>query len=222
MTKIDAEEAETITRAVLDALLSVSPTRGRPGADLRSAVGDFNAFALLLIQYDQSGPPLANIFDLARKSGAKLGQLAYVRGVAASRAPVTLGAVLMKNSLIMLSLATEARVVADTEFKSRNAAETMKDEMNDAFGAMQEVAADDLDSMTWRALVALHAAVTAHLLSTERPLPSMLNFRFAQAAPTLVFAYRLYDDASRGDELREENGVVHPAFAPPFGRALSA
>jgi prophage DNA circulation protein len=50
----------------------------------------------------------------------------------------------------------------------------------------------------------------------------MLNFRFVEAGPTLVFAYRLYDDASRGDELREENGVVHPAFAPSFGRALSA
>jgi hypothetical protein len=222
MTKVDAEEAANITRAVLDALLSVSPTRGRPGAELRSAIGDFNQFALLVIQYDQSGPPLAGIFDLARIGGVSLGQLAYVRGVAAGGTPVTLGATLMRNSLIMLSLATEARIIADTEFKSREAAETMKNEMTEAFQAMQEIAAADMDSATWQALVALHSALTAHLLSAERPLPMMLNFRFAEAGPTLLFAYRLYDDAGRADELREENRVVHPAFALPFGRALSA
>jgi prophage DNA circulation protein len=36
-----------------------------------------------------------------------------------------------------------------------------------------------------------------------------------------VMAYKLYDDASRCDELRQENKVVHPAFCPPTGRALS-
>jgi prophage DNA circulation protein len=40
--------------------------------------------------------------------------------------------------------------------------------------------------------------------------------------PTLVMAYRLYADASRGDELRAENKVVHPAFSPAAGLALSA
>jgi prophage DNA circulation protein len=50
----------------------------------------------------------------------------------------------------------------------------------------------------------------------------MLNYRFNQPLPTLVMAYRLYADASRGDELRYENAIVHPAFPPMMGRALSA
>ena len=49
----------------------------------------------------------------------------------------------------------------------------------------------------------------------------MLDFQFAAIRPTLIQSYRLYADASRADELREENNVVHPAFAPRNGRALS-
>ena len=76
--------------------------------------------------------------------------------------------------------------------------------------------------MTFQALIALHGAVTNHLVTTARPLPRMLNFQFFEPLPSLVMAYKLYDDASRCDELREENKVVHPAFCPPTGQALSA
>ena len=222
MIKADTEEAATIARATLVAMLDVTPTKGRPGADLRTAIGDFNVHALEIIQYDRSGPPLAAIFELARKGGASLPNLAHVRAVAADPAPQTLGAMLMKNSLINFALATEARILADTTFTSRNAVEVMREQMNEAFGAMQDSAADDMDTMTYRALITLHAAVTDHLVTTQRPLPVMLNFQFAAPGPLLVFAYRLYDDASRAEELREENKVVHPLFARPFGRALSA
>ena len=221
MDKTDAEEAAKITSAVLNSILGVTPTKGRSGADLRTAIGDFEAYALPLIQGDRSGPPLANIFDLMRKGGANLAQADAVRGVAAASAPKTKGGVLMKNSLIHLALATQARIIPDTPLTSREAAETAKDLTNLAFNAMEEIAADDMDALTWRALVTLHAAVTQYLSTAERPLPAMLNFQFAQPGPTLVFAYRLYDDAGRADELREENRVVHPAFALPHGRALA-
>ena len=75
---------------------------------------------------------------------------------------------------------------------------------------------------TFQTLVALHGSVTNHLVATARPLPRMTHFEFFEPLPSLVMAYRLYDDASRCDELREENKVVHPAFCPMAGRALSA
>ena len=93
--------------------------------------------------------------------------------------------------------------------------------MSEAFEDMEEQAADSMDSATYRALVTLNAAVSEYCVTAQYPLPVMLNFRFAQAAPTLIQAYRLYDDASRADELREENHVIHPMFALPYGRALS-
>jgi prophage DNA circulation protein len=222
MLKADAEEAAPIAQNVLGAILASIATRGRSGADLRTAVGDFTANALRLIQTDQAGSPLANIFELTRKAGMTLPQLAHVRSVAAAENPRTLGAMLVKNSLINLVLATEARVIVDTSFTSRNAAEAIKDAMNAGFATMEEIAADDMDSPTYQALVALHGAVTFHLLKTERPLPRMLNFQFAAPGTTLVFAYKLYDDAGRADELREENQVIHPAFMRPTGQALSA
>lgn len=222
MQKVDAEEAAPIARLALEAILAVTTGQGRPGADLRTAIGDFNAHALTLIQSDQSGPPLSAIFELTRTNGATLPQMALIRAAAASQTPVTIGAMLIKNSLINLSLSTEARIIADTEFNSRQAAEDIKDQMSEAFDAMEEIAADDMDVMTYSALVALHAALVEHLITAERPLPHMLNFQFAEAAPSLVFAYRLYADAGRADQLREENGVIHPLFMPPFGRALSS
>jgi prophage DNA circulation protein len=221
MIKTDAEEAAVIAQTVLAAILSVTATQGRTGADLRSAIGDFNANALPLIQYDQSGPPLAAIFDLARKAGVSQAQLASVRIIAAGETPKTLGAILMRDSLINFSLATEGRILADTTFASREAVDAMREQMNAAFDPMIEIAADDMDSLTYQALIGLLAGITEHLIAAGRPLPVMLNFQFAAPGPTLVFAYRLYDDAGRADELREENHVVHPAFARPFGRALS-
>ncbi len=222
MTKTDAEEAAALTLLVLEAILDVTPTKGRPGADLRTAIGDFETNALQLIQYDQAGPPLANIFDLARKNGVSLPEMDSIRGVASGQTPITDGGTLMRNSLINLSLTTEALIIADTDFKSRNAAQSMKELMNEAFDAMEEIAADSMDAYTYTALIGLHGAVTEHLITAQYPLPEMLAFRFAAPGPTLVFAYRLYDDASRADEIRESNGVVHPAFARPTGVALSS
>lgn len=221
MNKADAEEAHRIANLTLAAILDVTPTRGRPGADLRTAIGDFGVFGLELIQYDQSGPRITDIFDLARRNGISLAELSIVRATAFDQAPVTPGGVLYRNSLIHLSLATEADIIASTEFKSRAAAEAMKNQMNEAFDAMEESAADSMDSSTYRALITLHAAVTEYCVTAQYPLPVMLSFRFAQSTPTLVQAYRLYDDASRADELKEENSVIHPLFALPNGRALS-
>jgi len=50
----------------------------------------------------------------------------------------------------------------------------------------------------------------------------MLQFVFASPMPTLVMSNRLYYDASRADQLRDENKIVHPAFCPPQGQALSS
>jgi hypothetical protein len=222
MNKADAEEAAAIATLTLDAILDVTPTKGRPGADLRTAIGDFETFGLELIQYDRAGPRLAAIFELTRKNGVSLPEMAQVRSVTFNQAPATPGGTLMRNSLVQLSLATEADIIADTEFKSRNAAESMKDLMNEAFDSMEDAAADSMDSATYRNLIGLHAAVTEHLVTAQYPLPVMLNFRFAASGPTLVQAYRLYDDTSRADELLEENHVIHPLFALPYGRALSS
>jgi len=221
MEQLDTQEAVPICQRVLTYLLGAAPTRGRPGSDLRTAVGDFLGYAYTLIRNDLAGPPLSDIFDLARATGVTQAQLAATRATASTETPQTLGGKLIQNSLIGYLLAAEARIVADMTFVSRNDVNTMLAQMNAAFTPMEEIAADDMDQSAFSGLVALHAAISYHLALTAIPLPRVLQFTFAQSMPTLVTAYRLYADASRADELRVGNKVVHPAFERPYGEALA-
>ena len=93
--------------------------------------------------------------------------------------------------------------------------------MLEPFNLLEEIAADTMDQATFWQLVELQAATVNHLVATARPLPRMVNYQFAAPLPSLVIAYRLYADASRGDQVVAENKIVHPAFCPPLGRALS-
>ena len=94
--------------------------------------------------------------------------------------------------------------------------------MRVAFTEGIESAADDMEQETYQALTGLASAVQFYLYETARPLPKMVRFQFGNTAPSLIFAYRLYQNAGRGDELRVENQNVHPAFMRRTGRALSA
>jgi len=221
MFKVDAQEAAKVCGRALQHMLELTATRGRTGSDMRTAIGDFLAQAEKLFIADAAGQPLADVFDAARDAGITLAQLDAVRAAVSNEAPKTVGATMVKNALINFTLSTEGTILAGTTFVSREDAEAMKLRMNDAFAPMEEIAADDMAQMTYQALVRLHAAITFFLIETARPLPRMLRYQFAQSLPTLIIAYRLYSDAGRADEVRNENKVVHPAFCKALGRALS-
>lgn len=222
MFKDDAEEAHPIVVATLNAMLAWAPTRGREGAYLRAKINEIRVNSLRLIQTDSLGPPLADCFELAHTSGISFDQLHHIRGVSASYKPVLVGAIMIRDALIQLALITQARVLGDTTFVSRQDVERIRDITYESFSEVQQDLADQMDAMTYRAMITLHAAVSFYLIETARPLPQMLNFRFNQPLPTLTLAQRLYYSAARADELRQENKIVHPAFARPFGRALSS
>jgi len=220
--KQDALEAEPIVATTLDALLTWTPTQGRPGADLRTAVGDVKAHALELLRFDLIDMPLIRCFDLAYMNSISVYQMETVRRIAAAQPAVSVGAIMTKDTLIQLAFATSGYIISNMTFTSRADVDQLKIGVNDAFEAAEEELADRMDSMTWRAVLKLHAAISMHLVETARPLPRMLDYRFYQTMPSVVMAHRLYADASRADELRNENKVVHPAFCPRQGRALSA
>jgi prophage DNA circulation protein len=221
MFKVDAKEAAPIVVVVLDALLTWAPTRGRPGSDLRTAIGDIKANVEQLLMSDSIGPPLVKCFNLSQKVGITFSQMNQVHSVAAAQTATLPGSILVRDSLIELALTIEAKIIANTTFVSREDVELIKNIINAAFAPLEEEVADQMDAMTYRAIISLHAAITFHLYETARPLPEMLRFRFGLALPTLIIGQRLYADAGRADELRQENKVVHPAFMRPTGRALS-
>jgi hypothetical protein len=221
MFKNDVPEATAILLRMVKKLLEVSPEKGRDGSALRTACGDLMMRGPKLLREDTIGPPLSACFELARKAGLTLKRAAYIRSTVESETPVALGAVMLKGAGIGFCLATEGRILADTAFVSRQDADDQKDRMNIAFSAAEEIAADDMDQETFAALTRLHAACSFFLIDTGRPLPRLLKYRFSLPLPSLIMAYKLYDNAGRADELRMENKVVHPAFMPKSGRALS-
>jgi prophage DNA circulation protein len=221
MFKPDVEEAAPIVITTLDALVALAPTRGRPGSDLRTAIGDVKANVKVLLSHDAIGPPLLNCFNLAVTSGISLPQMDHVRAVAAAQTAVLPGAFMVRDGLLEFALAMEGLIIANMTFVSRDHVERVKNSINAAFLPVEEEVADQMDAMTYRALISLHAAIVFHLYATARPLPRMLNFEFIRRRPSLIMAYRLYADAGRADELRQENRVVHPLFCPSAGRALS-
>ena len=222
MKKTEAIEAAAIMQRTLARLLGVAPTVGRVGSNLRTACGVLSANAAALIQSDSAGPPLAACFDLAWQTGVTQPQLSVVLDETAAETTLTSGATLIKWSIIGMILATEGRAIAAMTFSSREDVDALKLQMNLVFNIVEEATADEMDQMTYRAMMTLHAAIIAFLVDTARPLPRLLNYAFASTMPTLVLAYRLYADASRADELLDENKVVHPAFPPPTGIALSS
>lgn len=224
MFKYDAVEAKPIVDATLNALLEWTATRGREGADLRSIVGDTTANAIALLQADLIGDALIKCFEAAYMAGITLQQVKRVRLVAASYTPTpkSVGAIMTRDTLVMLALSIGSEVIGSTNFVSREEVVKTREMVNKAFADIEELMADQMDAMTWRALIKVHAALSMYMYETARPLPRMLNFRFNFPMPTLVMAHKLYADAGRADELRNENKVVHPGFARPSGRALSA
>jgi hypothetical protein len=222
MKRLDADEAAPIVDRMLQALLGTVPAKGRPGSDARTAIGDTRANARKLCINDTLGPPLDECFDLARLAGSTSEQINFVRVGIEQESPVSLGGRLAMDAGIRLCLATQARIIAGMTFVSRQDVDAIKQQLFQPFRDAEEIAADSMDQMTFQTLVGLHGAVVNHLVATARPLPRMLRFEFFEPLPSLVMAYKLYDDASRCDELREENKVVHPAFCPMIGKALSA
>jgi prophage DNA circulation protein len=222
MKRTDATEAAPIVDRMLANLIATVPAKGRAGSDARTAISDTRANAFKLCIQDALGPPLLRCFTLTWQAGASMQQIDVVRQAVEQEAPTTLGGQLVQNAGIRLCLASEARIIAAMTFVSRQDVDAIKAQMHQPFFDAQETAADDMDQATFQALVRLNGAMVNHLVATARPLPRMLNFQFFEPLPSLVMAYKLYDDASRCDELRDENKIVHPAFCPPTGQALSS
>lgn len=220
--KEQVDEGASIARFAADLLLKTrSDQSGRSGSDLRRACGDIQAHAESYIGNNQIGAKLRACFDQARVAGATFNQFNRIGWTIHEQAAVSLLAVLLKQGCVCFSLQQMSLVLITMTFTSREDVDNVRLMVGEAFDAAEEVAADEMALQVYRKLVALHAAVTFHLCATAKPLPQMLQYQFAAPRPTLVLSYRLYDSAIRADQIRDENKIIHPAFAPRLGRALS-
>jgi hypothetical protein len=222
MKRLEVNDAAPILDRMLVSLLSYVPAQGPSGLAARTAISDLRVEGRHVCANDILGPPLDDCFTQAKLAGITWSQLEAVRQSVDVETPITLGGVRVKNAGVYLCLATIAEIIAGTQFVSWQDVIATKTALLPAFQDAEEIAADEMDQASFQALITLHGALTNHLVATALPLPRMIGYQFYQPLPTLVMAYKLYDDASRCDELRAENNIVHPAFCPLAGEALSA
>jgi hypothetical protein len=222
MNKTDALEAAPIVVRCCQNLLRTINAQGRLGIDARTQIGDTIAHAYEWLRANTLGPELDQCFNLINLAGATYPQLDHVRNLVSQETPITLGGLLVQNSIIRFCLAYECVIIVNMTFVSRQDVDIVKEEIQQPFLDAEEQAADDMIQMEFQILVRLRGSIVNHLVTTQRPLPQMLTFQFIGPSTTLVMAYKLYSDAGRADQVRDENKIVHPAFAPAIGQALSA
>lgn len=221
MTSDEANEVLGIVRRIGPAVLSaaVNPT-GNVGTSLRRAVGmliaDYNMINMATFAF-----AFGVCTDLARLSQATLVTMDRVRKAALAETPISLPAVQTALTIVRITLTMEARIITYMQFKSRDEVEAVSTAINSAFSQTSEIAADDLDSGTYMALLRLHGDVIKHLADRARRLPRVISYSYTAVMPALRLTQRAYGEPSRYQELIDENAVVHPAFMPTAGKMLA-
>jgi prophage DNA circulation protein len=101
-------------------------------------------------------------------------------------------------------------------------AAAMRTLVSAALGVEITAAGDAGDDASYGALRALRTAMIEDLTTRGAALPLVMTVTLPTNLPTLVVAYRLYQDASRSDEIASETAVIHPAFLPTTMQVLAA
>src|SRR5262245_34621507 len=208
MTGDEAAEVLRIIRRIGPVVLSaaVDPSN-TAGASLRRAVG------MMMVDNNMVNQAtfvfaFATCLDLARHCKATLVTMDRVRKAVLTETPLSLPATLTINTIVRLTLATEARIIAYMTFRSRQELETIAEAVNRTFSETHDIAADENDAGTYMALIKLHGDVVKHLADRGRQLPRVITYHYQTVMPALRLAQMAYGNPQRYSELRESDNVV--------------
>lgn len=222
---LNSEKTEigAIIHRLLDNLLATAPSNSSvAGSYLRYQVGVVRATYIELIIAKQFSTALLGCFTKALEANASFTSLDRVRQQLANETPVGDIAKTIVIGAIIFCLSTECRLIKTIEFVSRDDVDAMMQQTKIAFDSAKEMAADLSETAPYKTLLSLAASSTRYLMATARPLPRMISFTLGATLPALTLSNRLYYDASRWDELVQENKIIHPLFCPRVLRGLSA
>jgi prophage DNA circulation protein len=116
-----------------------------------------------------------------------------------------------------LSLTNQARMLAvaisdSSVVSTSNQAAELRDALVEQIDI--ELEANDPPVEIVRALSAMRTAVVRDVAARSEFLQSRSTFTPLTMLPAVVLAHRIYQDATRADELVERNSIQHPAFVP--------
>lgn len=113
---------------------------------------------------------------------------------------------LLQGTVVITSGVASAEVV----YRDRNQAA----DVQDAFlGALEQAELQASDTL-YAALQDVKVSMLDDLSRRGAGLPSVITLTPSSTLPALVQAYRLYQDATREEELVSRNGLQHPSFVP--------
>lgn len=223
MNKVELAEGVATLKACLIALSAAAKgNTGTAGANLAFAVSGLAEDASAALSDGTAGGLLAACFDDARLAGASYAAIRGFYLATAALAPSGVPAKAVIATCCNLALVQIGKILASTEFKSRDDVDRTIHETNEMFEAAELLAGRSLSTSLYRAIVTLHAAVTADLTQRSYPLPRLVTYAFPKTFGALALAHRLYGDASRAEEIAGANAVFNPAFMPQSGEVLSA
>lgn len=219
----EEREIGEIVNRLLDSLaLTMESQTGREGIVFRSKVGDVRANHMDYLKASTFTTELLAAFTVARKANARLAGFHNMHTLLFEESPVGDISKAIVQVTISFCLSTEAQLITNLEFTSRDDVDQMIRAMKLAFDIAREQAADGNDSSIYQQLTYLAGALTSHLANVARPMPRMVTFYPKATEPALVLSNRFYYDPERWEELVLENKIVHPAFCPRELRGLAS
>lgn len=122
--------------------------------------------------------------------------------------------------IIVLCSGAMAAAAAESNPTSRDEAEQITRRVADQLDAALLVAGDRADDDLYGELLLVRSSFLENMSAISAGLSELMLFNSAQPLPALMLANRLYQDASRADELIQESSVPHPAFMPTSMKVL--
>lgn len=116
--------------------------------------------------------------------------------------------------IIVLCTGAMTSSAADANPTSRDEAEQLAQRVSQQLDGALVVVGDRADDELYNALLSIRTAFISTMMARSSGLSDLMQVTMAQPIPALTLANRLYQDASRADELIQEARVPHPAFMP--------
>jgi prophage DNA circulation protein len=126
-------------------------------------------------------------------------------------------AIMRRSAFVSLAIAC-----ADYNPASSTEAQGLLSQVTGLFDIEAVAAADAGEQDVYRTLRALRSAVAKDLSTRGANLPALVTVTTPHSEPSMVLAYRLYDDAYREPGLVARADAIHPLFMPTSFEALSS
>ncbi|ALR75845.1 DNA circularization protein [[Enterobacter] lignolyticus] len=126
----------------------------------------------------------------------------------------------MNTLIVVLCTGAMTRAAADARPTSRDEAEAITQRVSVQLDTALVLAGDRAEDGMYGSLLAIRSSFLATMSDRASGLSELIQVTMAQPLPALTLANRLYQDASRADELVQEARVPHPAFMPVTMKVL--